>query len=847
MPVELTAAAPPASVPAPRPDAGADPQGGRYHLLVGETDWRACPEPDETWAPSESRWRERTVLADDHVHRPGMFEWDGTTGSLRLAHREAVSRQVTAAAVRRPDERRGADRDRYGNWYQVTGDARGIERLSSGGRSFVPWWSLDDLLGDCAGTAVGSPADPWRSGDHRRRGPSGDAGAHADAGWLPAAPPPPIDPGVRLAGLAVTTGHWLVCGVVDDLGGLLLFDLHAGGAPRVLRWPGDHAATPFDLTATADGGALVLDRIRRTWWRFDRHWRLRADVTPGAATTFAPVDGSAATCPPDGTVVPRGNRMPATGPRAVVDPVAIVEGPDVVLVLDRPPTGPSCVVLCDPAPARPGAPPDAVVRGRLPLTVEALDPSRPDLPAFIHDVVGQDLAWSPAGTTTPLPGPLLYVADASTSGTEAYELTVDPPTVTHRPDELPMRAWEARGLVAADGEVWYDAVGRWIPLEPFAVCNRERVGVLRTPTGFIDDPVLGRPVLGQPFDSGRPGCVWHRLFLDAEVPDGCSLSVAARASDDPALLEALPFRAQPTPYLRGGGSELPWHDPWADVTRPASPTTGTWELLFQEVTGRYAQLEITLSGNGRTSPSLRALRAWFPRFSYVHAYLPEVYQEEDEPQRFLERMLANAEGLLTEHEARLEQAWRLIEPRTAPVAAFDWLASWLGLHLEPQWSTARRRFLLRHVDRLYRRRGTVPGLRALLRIYLGCSLDEEVVFDPGARPDDPARIVEGVGPHRFRVIVPLHLDVDRAAMVTRIVTAARPAHAGFEIRSSSGLLVVGEAQVGIDTVLGESLRFVPFVIGRTELGAGVLAAAHPFEVADRYVSDRDRLGEVPSL
>jgi phage tail-like protein len=495
------------------------------------------------------------------------------------------------------------------------------------------------------------------------------------------------------------------------------------------------------------------------------------------------------------------------------------------------------VVLCEPR--------SGEVLARLPLTVDALDPARPDLGGFIHDVVGHDLAWGPPGTTKPLAGPLLYVADASTSGTEAYRLVVEgpgAPGLVHQPDELPMRSWEAKALVATGGDVYYDAVGRWVPLEPFGTCNRERAGVLRTPAGFGTGSVAG-----QPFDSGTPGCVWHRLFLDAEVPDGCAVSVAVRAADDAALLERLPFVPQPTPYLRGAGAELPFHDPWADVRRPVGARTGTWELLFQRACGRYLQLELTVTGTGRTGPSLRALRAWFPRFSYVQAYLPEAYQVDDDPDRFLERMLANPEGLLTEQEQRIESAWMLVDPSTAPVAALDWLASWMGLQLEPQWDTARRRFLLRNVHRLYRIRGTVGGLRALLRLYLGCSLDEDVVFAPLPLPDDPARIVEGAAPHRFRVLVPFALDEDQAAMVGRIVEAARPAHAAFEVRSHSGLLVVGEAQVGIDTLLGESPRFVPFQIGSTPVAAGVLAADHPFEVDDRIISDRDRLGEFPGL
>ena len=336
-------------------------------------------------------------------------------------------------------------------------------------------------------------------------------------------------------------------------------------------------------------------------------------------------------------------------------------------------------------------------------------------------------------------------------------------------------------------------------------------------------------------------------MLDADVPDGCRISVAARATDDALLIESLPFIDQPVPYLRGHGSELPWHDPWHNVTRPGGLGTGTWELLFQAITGRYVQLHVTLHGTGRTSPSLRALRAWYPRFSYVANYLPEVYQLEDEPHRFLERLLANMEGLLTDAEVGIEWAWMLADPRLAPAGALDWLASWVGLSLEPAWSEDKRRFMLVHTGRVYRARGTIAGLRSLLRLYLGCRPTEERIFAAGPLADDPARVVDLVGPHRFRVTIPQRLGDDEAAMVRLIVEAARPAHASFEIRSYRNLLVIGEAQLGIDSIVAASPRLVPMRVGETVVATGTVAASHPFDVEDRVVSDRDRLGEYPPL
>jgi hypothetical protein len=101
--------------------------------------------------------------------------------------------------------------------------------------------------------------------------------------------------------------------------------------------------------------------------------------------------------------------------------------------------------------------------------------------------------------------------------------------------------------------------------------------------------------------------------------------------------------------------------------------------------------------------------------------------------------------------------------------------------------------------------------------------------------------------HRFDVVVPVGLSVDDTAMVNRIVAAAKPAHTGFQIRRNLGPFVIGEARLGVDTTIGHGLSFVPMVIGSGTLAAGYLGYGHPFDVTDRVVSDRDRLGALPAL
>ena len=63
------------------------------------------------------------------------------------------------------------------------------------------------------------------------------------------------------------------------------------------------------------------------------------------------------------------------------------------------------------------------------------------------------------------------------------------------------------------------------------------------------------------------------------------------------------WQTEPAPYRRREGSELPY------LRQTHGRDWGTWELLFQAARGLYLQLEVTLRGDGRHSPRLRALRA----------------------------------------------------------------------------------------------------------------------------------------------------------------------------------------------------------------------------------------------
>jgi len=297
-------------------------------------------------------------------------------------------------------------------------------------------------------------------------------------------------------------------------------------------------------------------------------------------------------------------------------------------------------------------------------------------------------------------------------------------------ETYPLREPTGAGFVSTpDGDPRYPSKPGIRPLNALSLPHRATTGT----------------AAGRYLDSGRADTCWHRLNIEARIPEGCGIRVELGASAShrpedvgewyPHHFGTVPDAAPRVPVGAWvtGHSELPG---WSGLLHcpPELEHAGTFTTLIQRNTkrttrlvGRYLHSRITLHGSGMNTPELAAVRAWAPRFSYVREYLPALYHEDPQVDGgdedgsstnadFFERFVTIFEGVLTPLEDKVAEAWQLTNPRTAPAEALDWLARWVGLSLDPALEEAARRRVLLAAPELSRWRGTLRGLSFALEV-----------------------------------------------------------------------------------------------------------------------------------
>lgn len=464
-----------------------------------------------------------------------------------------------------------------------------------------------------------------------------------------------------------------------------------GSQPRRFRAPRGVALLPSGAIAVADTGNHRVQVFSPSPYALLQVWGasdpLGRPVSGSDQKQFLqPWDVAADDC---GTVyiVDRGNRriqkiasdgrwLGQTDPCFLVDPTRLALGPDHVIAVVDP--GQKAVLLFS---------------------------SDRSLPRVLHDVERpRSVAFDDEGR--------LYVGDAI----GRIHVFVPAPHLSGGYRLI------GAGVTGLDGEIadlcWDRTAGLLAIIRENYNGYRQRLWHIDPAAAFAPEGML----ITKALDSRIERCQWHRIALKAMVPPGTSLQIDSYTSEElgPAIdVTAAEFNQWRSCTLAGNV------DP---------------DCLVQSGPGRYLWLRLTFRSSGLQSPSLRSIKTFFPRLGYLQ-YLPAGYQEDEESRLFLDRFLAIFQTEFDELDRHIDQLWQLFDPASdaaqvirrldgdsgiTPPSSMEsddrrlrWLAGWLALVINPEWSEAKLQEMLRKAYADYRVRGTVVGLERAVQDYVG--------------------------------------------------------------------------------------------------------------------------------
>ncbi|HYD36966.1 MAG TPA: phage tail protein [Allosphingosinicella sp.] len=386
----------------------------------------------------------------------------------------------------------------------------------------------------------------------------------------------------------------------------------------------------------------------------------------------------------------------------------------------------------------------------------------------------------------------------------------------------------SRGSAEADSvELCFDWYGR--PISESDVRRRHQASF-----------ALQGQLLTKALDSGIPRCRWHRLRIDAAIPDNGGLSIAVATSEV----------ATPAPQgvARGHWHAFPAGVPHPDDWQELAP--GITDALIEQPAGRYLFVRLRLWGDGTATPRVRRVHIDFPRTASTDL-LPAIYQDDAAGGAFTERFVSLFDASLDTVAETVRRFPALLDSDRAPGDVLPWIASFLSVALDEGWSVEARRRILGGAAGLFRKRGTLPGLDQAIRLaYFPEPGDAEpAIVEHGAQrawggvapssgPAPPTAVRLGAtrlfgragarfalgrsalgktpvmshgdpgedphltGAFRFSVGVPPATGVTRTSLV-RLIEGQKPAHtlAAVRIGGEAGFVLGDIVQLGIDTLL----------------------------------------------
>ncbi len=209
-------------------------------------------------------------------------------------------------------------------------------------------------------------------------------------------------------------------------------------------------------------------------------------------------------------------------------------------------------------------------------------------------------------------------------------------------------------------------------------------------------------------DSGINECKWHRIKLEAEIPDNAWIEIN---------------------YCFSGFelNSIDWNNVKFGTIILKKGYLDSLIFPYEDIeSGQYLSLNIILKRVGDApSPVLNRVQAFYERESYLR-YLPEFYQDEENRRDFYERFLSIFESSFLQKEEDIINIAKYFDPKSTPEGFLPWLASWMDLELYGLLKEKNRDFILKAIQ-FYNKKGTVAGLQELVYFLVNTEMKNKEI------------------------------------------------------------------------------------------------------------------------
>ncbi len=276
------------------------------------------------------------------------------------------------------------------------------------------------------------------------------------------------------------------------------------------------------------------------------------------------------------------------------------------------------------------------------------------------------------------------------------------------------------------------------------------------------------------------GMTYHRLTVEGIFPPEANIQVGLRASD----LDYIIYRDLPVPvdaFLADRGI-APEEKLELFGGRMGLCSGESLDIFPDRLKGRYLWIYLSAFDMSGEAFVFKSIRVDFPQVSFIE-YLPEVYQKES---GFLKRYLGVFQSIFLDMERSIDRFPLLLDADTAEGKAFDYLASWLGMHNEGSiLDGGQFRFAVKNAVALNKAKGTVKSITDMVRLYTG---EEPYIVEyfklKGYTRDNAERetLYDRIytdNPHTFCIILKDGSIFDRPGRLeelSRLLEKVRPAH-----------------------------------------------------------------------